>query len=39
MALLIWFFLSALAVLVGGVIDASLERRHRERSSANINVR
>ena len=29
MALLIWFFLSALAVLVGGVVDASLERRHR----------
>jgi membrane protein len=31
MALLIWFFLSALAVLLGGVVDASLERRHRER--------
>ncbi len=29
MALLIWFFLSALAVLVGGIVDASLERRHR----------
>ncbi|MGQ0712569.1 MAG: YihY/virulence factor BrkB family protein [Gemmatimonadaceae bacterium] len=28
-ALLIWFFLSALAVLIGGVVDASLERRHR----------
>lgn len=30
MALLIWFFLSALAVLVGGVVDASLERRHQQ---------
>jgi membrane protein len=29
MALLIWFFLSALAVLMGGLVDASLERRHR----------
>jgi membrane protein len=29
-ALLIWFFLSALAVLVGGVVDASLEHRHRQ---------
>ena len=29
MALVIWFFLSALAVLLGGVVDASLERRHR----------
>jgi membrane protein len=29
MALLIWFFLSALAVLLGGVVDASLRRRHR----------
>jgi membrane protein len=28
-ALLIWFFLSALAVLLGGVVDASLTRRHR----------
>jgi membrane protein len=27
MALIIWFFLSALAVLVGGVVDAALERR------------
>jgi membrane protein len=32
MALLIWFFLSALAVLLGGVVDASLERRHRQLS-------
>lgn len=29
-ALLIWFFLSALAVLLGGVVDASLERQHRQ---------
>lgn len=29
-ALLIWFFLSALAVLVGGVVDASLEHGHRQ---------
>jgi uncharacterized BrkB/YihY/UPF0761 family membrane protein len=29
MALVIWFFLSALAVLLGGVVDASLERRCR----------
>jgi membrane protein len=29
-ALLIWFFLSALSVLLGGVVDASLERRHRK---------
>jgi membrane protein len=29
MALLIWFFLSAFAVLLGGVVDASLTRRHR----------
>ena len=28
MALIIWFFLSALAVLLGGVVDAVLERRH-----------
>ena len=32
MALLIWFFLSALAVLVGGLVDASLERRHRQKA-------
>jgi membrane protein len=38
MALLIWFFLSAFAVLLGGVIDASLERRHREGTSQYINV-
>lgn len=31
MALLIWFFLSAYAVLLGGLVDASLERRHRQR--------
>lgn len=30
MALLIWFFLSAYAVLLGGLVDASLERRHRQ---------
>jgi membrane protein len=29
-ALLIWFFLSALAVLLGGLVDASLERRYRQ---------
>lgn len=29
MALLIWFFLSALSVLLGGVVDASLERRRQ----------
>jgi membrane protein len=29
MALLIWFFLSALAVLIGGVVDAALERHYR----------
>jgi membrane protein len=28
-ALLIWFFLSALSVLLGGVVDAALERRRR----------
>jgi membrane protein len=27
MALIIWFFLSALAVLIGGIVDAALERR------------
>lgn len=32
MALLIWFFLSALAVLMGGLVDASMERRHRQSS-------
>ena len=37
MALLIWFFLSAFAVLLGGLVDASLERRHRERASSYIN--
>lgn len=29
MALLIWFFLSAIAVLLGGIVDASLERHTR----------
>lgn len=29
-ALLIWFFLSALAVLLGGLVDATLERRRRQ---------
>jgi membrane protein len=31
-ALLIWFFLSAFAVLLGGLVDASLERQHRQRA-------
>jgi membrane protein len=39
MALLIWFFLSAFAVLLGGLVDASLERRHREQASSSINRR
>lgn len=37
-ALLIWFFLSALAVLIGGVVDASLERRHRQRGDENTPI-
>lgn len=39
MALLIWFYLSALSVLLGGVVDASLERRRQHAPRLPINAR
>lgn len=38
MALLIWFYLSALSVLLGGVVDASLERKRQDASRSRLSI-